>query len=296
MDKDSFFNSVKDKLCFIIRMPENRGEKEELQKVNSKEGNKYLLAYVEKDDLIEDKYDMRKLSFKEYTDIVFDNFDINGVAIYNGGEYSFYDYRYFLQQQMQQEWEAFLDELDREGNYLEQDREKQIEEYHHREYIKYMENMKKARNMGAYGRTYDILCFLVVSYARKAGELLYYCGRIFEEVGNSDSAEQMYREAVRREPNNYWLYYQLAQFYRKIGKLNQEKAVYVSAYKHHRFYSNSNIKLQNDGIQYVLNGLIQHESIKKKLLEKRIYMKYAKEVNEKYADLLSFETYNYLDD
>ena len=74
---------------------------------------------------------------------------------------------------MQQEWEAFLDELDREGNYLEQDREKLIEEYHHREYIKYMENMKKARNMGAYGRAYDILCFLDLSKDLFFSQIIY---------------------------------------------------------------------------------------------------------------------------
>lgn len=296
MDDKYLFDSVKDKLYFKIRIAENHGQKEELQKLNTKEGRKYLWAYIEEDDFLEHRYDVKSLSFEEYTEIILNDFDVEGVAVYIRDEYIYYDYPYLLQQQMKQEWEKYLIGLVAEESIVSDEKEKQIEEYNQSRYIEYMGIVEKAWDMGAYRRAYGVLFLLAEMCPEKAGEFLYYCALVSEKAGNLNHAELMYREAVKWERNNYWLYYQLAQFYRRMGRDNQEKEVYETAYKHHRFYSTNSEEPQNDGIQYVLEALIQHEQLKKKPLQKIVYRKYKEKIAYEYELLPEFKTYCYLED
>lgn len=294
-ERDSFFYSIKDNLYFLFTISGYKGEFAEIQKIKSKENGKYLLAHSEEQMMVKNRTIKKKISFEEYTDIVFNSVDICGVAIKVEDGYWYYDHLYLRKFRMAQEREQFLCKLNAVGDNIDEEKEKQIEECHKKQYIDCLHNVRKMWNKKAYERTYDILRFMNEVFPQNAGEVLFYCGKIHERVGNVVYAEMMYQEAIKNDRFNYWLYYQLGQFYRRIGKVNQERQVYETAYRHHRFYSNKG-KVKNDGIQYVLEALIQHGGVKKKPLQKFGYMKYAEKIAEDYKLLPKINTYSYLTD
>lgn len=294
MEKEDFFNTVKEALYFKVRVSANQGENEEVLKIKTKEDRYFLSAFTGKEELVEKNFKVKKMSFDEYTGIIFESTDADGVAINVEGEYILYDHLYLRWLQMNRDLEKFLCGLDDEACFDGESREKRIEEYYQERYIYHLNNVKKMWKLEAYEKAYEILNLLGCVYPEKVGETLYYGGMICEKVGNMSAAEQLYRQAVRKEEYNYWLYYRLAQFYRRMGKYDLEIEVYEKAYTHHRFKSTNREQLQNDGIQYVLTELIQCES--KKRLQKYAYRKYAKVVREKYKHLPEFKIYNLLDD
>lgn len=296
MDKEVFFNTVKDELFFKVRASANQDESGEVLRIKTKGDRYFLAAYTGKEDLIENNFSIKKMSFDEYVDIVFESADTDGVAVNVEGEYILYNHLYLRWLQMEQDYENFLCDLDKEEYADDEKREEQIGEYHQERYIYHLNDAKKMWNLEAYEKAYDILYFLGRVYPGNVGETLYYCGMICEKIGNMSSAEQLYRQAVREEEYNYWLYYRLAQFYRRMGKSDLEIDVYEKAYTHHRFNIFNKEQLQNDGIQYILTELIQYESTRKKRLQRFAYRKYAMEISEKYKFLPEFGVYNYLDD
>lgn len=294
MDKEQFFSTVKEELYFKVRVSASKGKCEEVLRIKTKEDQYFLSAYTRKEELIENNISIKKMTFDEYADIVFESADTDGVAINVEGEYILYNHLYLRQLQMNRDLDDFLCRLDAEECLDDEKREERIEEYHQERFRYHLNAVKKMWSLEAYEKAYDILYFLGHVYPGKVGETLYYCGMICERVGNMSLAERLYRQSVREEEYNYWLYYRLAQFYRRMGKYDLEIEVYEKAYTHHRFKSTNREQLQNDGIQYVLTELIQCES--KKRLQKYAYRKYAKVVREKYKHLPEFKIYNLLDD
>lgn len=296
MEKEEFFNTVKEELYFKVRAATSQTESEEVLRIKTKENCYFLSAYTQHDDLIESNFSIKKMSFEEYVEVIFESTDTDGVAINVEGEYILYDHVYLRWLQINRDWENFLCTLGDEECVDGDIREKRIEEYHQEKYIYHLNNVKKMWKLAAYEKAYNILNLLGQVYPQKGSETLYYCGMICEKVGNMSAAEQLYRKAVREEEYNYWLYYRLALFYGRIGKRDLEWQVYKTAYTHHRFYKNIDEEQhKNDGIQYILTQLIQSEYTKKKRLQRFVYRKYAKEINQKYKDLPVFKSYDFLD-
>lgn len=78
---------------------------------------------------------------------------------------------------------------------------------------------------------HEYILFMLEYFKGHASEIFYYCGVIFEKTGNIQNAENCYRQCVNMEKHNYWLYFQLSNFYRRIGKCVQEREVYNDALK-----------------------------------------------------------------
>ncbi len=131
---------------------------------------------------------------------------------------------------------------------------------------------------------------MVENHANKRGELFYYMGVLHEKKGNAQKAEQAYRQAVREESFNYWLYYQLGQFYHRQQNYKEEQYIYKVAYKKYRM-EGIEAKYCDDGIMYILEELIQYAESKKQSLMLMVYRKYAARVKEAYKKFPALEIY-----
>ena len=81
MDKEQFFSTVKEELYFKVRVSASKGKCEEVLRIKTKEDQYFLSAYTRKEELIENNISIKKMTFDEYADIVFESADTDGVAI-----------------------------------------------------------------------------------------------------------------------------------------------------------------------------------------------------------------------
>ncbi len=291
MDLEEFFNTVRDVLYFRVRNSVSQNDTCNVLKIKPKGEFYYLLAYVHEEDVAEDNFRIVCRTFEEYTDIVFENKDIGGIAIKVDGEYEYINHAYLRYLRMVDDRKTLMQTSGLE----EFDKEEYIRRSYEKKYMEYLAEVKRLYVTKAYDKTVDFLKLIGFFYPEHNSEMLYYRGVVYEKVGNIGSAEVLYREAVLYEERNYWLHYKLAQFYRRWGKFDIEWDVYEQAYIHQRFHCKLEEKDKNDGIEYILAAMIEHEFMRNKRVQRMVYRGYAKEIEKIYKRLPEFQKYDFLD-
>lgn len=160
-------------------------------------------------------------------------------------------------------------------------------------YYIFLDEVKKLYISKEYDAAISNMCIIQDIYPEHFGEIEFYKGCIFEKEQKFLEAEKAYRQAIKAEPDNYWLFYKLSLYYKKIENYKMEWKVLEIAYRKYRFFE-EDYRKKDVGIEYILDTMIKYTERKNKKIRNKIYKTYASKIYKQYENIDKMKTYNYL--
>ena len=280
------------KLCFKLFNADEGFVNDNVKTIKTKDNKFYFSTFVGIDTNVKKESPVKELSFHEYIDIVLENENIEGIAIYFNGDYLFVDSYQLRWLKIKNDEDAYIQNLN-ELKLRDDDITQKIEKYREETFKMHLQNIKEIWIKKKYEEVYRYFIVLGDLYRNNIGEIFYYIARLSEDVGNLENAERYYKKAIREEEESYWLYYKLGLFYKRNSLYNKAIKVYNSAYNKERFYGFEKKSL-DDGFIDIMNELIENADKSKQKIRKRVYVRFLDEIKQ--IKNLNKKHYNFFDE
>ena len=247
---------------------------ENLECIRDQQGDSFILGKFY--DMYGDKANGEvELEYEQYIKIVMDSDNIDGIAIDLKDAHVYINRKEIRWLLLKKEEEKYFNSMKIED--MEYDKAKV--------YAKHMENIRFLWLSHKYRDIEDYLSLIEEQYGEYECEFNYYYGRLCEARGYTVKAEKFYRNAVKLEPDNFWLFHQLALYYNRTKEINKEWITCKTAYVNFVDACGRDI-IYSESIEGIINLMIVHKKCSK--IRKKIYKRYIdkmhhadKQLNEK---------------
>ena len=258
IDREEIKELSQKKLLFWLIDTDKKINHENLKIVQDEKGDNYFYTMFYDTD-IKKEPNVVELNYDNYIRLIMFSDKISGIAIDIKEEVLYINRRDFRWFMIMKEEEKYLK--------IESDIEKM--------YNRHLENIRMLWLYEKYKDIEDYLTLIDRKYEIHSSELNYYYGKLYETMGYIVKAEQFYRNAVKQEGNNFWLFYQLALYYNRNGVHDKEWTTCRAAYKqfHNLCYGNN---VYDKSMTEMLHMMLNNP--KCKVLSKKMYMRFIKKM------------------